>query len=442
MSWHPDCWFNSTGIKVKGSRAKFQSRCDAGDKCIRNGTISIGDLYYWAQARKSWNTSSTAAIPSSVPSANSNWNTPNTNQAHDFYDDVERHAIESEVKSETPNAAKENAKIVADESMIKDIVQRIVNSPDLHTRQERSVRDKCNAITASNRINISAAVAKEVDHKLDKLVRIDDIIAKVLVKLNEKIPTRVEIQDKTGEVKDCGIQHKQFPTLIKAISARVNVWMAGPTASGKTTAAQNAAQALGHKFYYCGAIGDPYALLGYNDANGRYVRTSFREAYEHGGVFLFDEIDSSEPNALLAFNAALANGAAPFPDGIITKHKDCIMVAAANTWGAGATQEYVGRLKMDAAFLKRFAFISWDYDAEMEMATAPNPAWTKRVQDIRARIKEKGIRAIVSPRESYIGAQLLASGIDQEAVEKMTIFSSLTDAQITELSKASSKSKY
>ena len=46
---------------------------------------------------------------------------------------------------------------------------------------------------------------------------------------------------------------------------------------------------------------------GFIDAQGRIVNTEFRKAYEHGGLFLFDEIDASFPQAILAFNAALAN---------------------------------------------------------------------------------------------------------------------------------------
>lgn len=283
---------------------------------------------------------------------------------------------------------------------------------------------------------LNKQISKEMVKSENKILKdltdilLEEVTAKALAKIEPYRSVRVELKDsKTNNVKDLGIQHKQFPILLKAVMSRVNIWLAGPSASGKTTAAQNVSKALDLKFHYTGAVSDPYALLGYNDANGRYIRTSFREAWEHGGVFLWDEVDASDPNALLAFNAALANGTAPFPDGCIDKHKDCVLIAAANTWGFGATHEYVGRLKMDAAFLKRFAFLAWDYDDQLELATAPNKQWTQRVQQVRKRVQEKGIRALVSPRESYIGAMLLESGISQDIVEDMTIFSSLTKEQ-------------
>ncbi len=276
---------------------------------------------------------------------------------------------------------------------------------------------------------VRTIIVEETAKQVKGLVNIDKMSDDIALKVLALMPTAVKFTAANGDVKDTGIVHKQFPILLKTIMARVNVWLAGPSGSGKTTAAMKAAQALSLPFRYTGAVGDPYALIGYNDANGKYVRTPFRDAWEKGGVFLWDEVDASDPNALLAFNAALANGTAPFPDGVIDKHQDCILIAAANTWGHGATHEYVGRLKMDAAFLKRFAFISWDYDDNLELTTAPNREWTLRVQKVRARVKAKGLRVLVTPRESYLGAQLLAAGIPQSEVERMTIKSGMTDDQ-------------
>ena len=163
-------------------------------------------------------------------------------------------------------------------------------------------------------------------------------------------------------------RHKQTDLLMALVKARINVWLKGPAGSGKTTAAQIAAKAVGLPFYFTGAIDSAYALTGFVDAQGRVVTTQFRKAYTEGGVFLFDEIDSSLPNALLAFNAMLANGWADFPgsDGPVQANKDFIALAGANTIGAGATAEYSGRFKQDGALTDRFAMLLWDYDNDLE----------------------------------------------------------------------------
>lgn len=234
---------------------------------------------------------------------------------------------------------------------------------------------------------------------------------------------------------DAGAQHFMFPILLKACSRkRVNIWLAGPSGSGKTTAAEMVAKVLGAQYRFTGALSDVYGLLGYKNAQGEYVRTNFREAYEHGGLFLLDEVDASDPTVPVGLNAALSGSCCAFPDGMVPRHPDCIIIAAANTWGHGGTHEYVGRMKQDQAFLKRFASIPWDYDENLEMATAPNPGWTKRVQTVRKRVRDKGMRVLVTPRESYIGAELLAAGIDQPMVERMTIRSGMTDEQWNQVS--------
>ena len=114
---------------------------------------------------------------------------------------------------------------------------------------------------------------------------------------------------------------------------RLNVWLTGPAGTGKTTAAKYCANAFGLKFYFCGSIDTEYKLTGFIDAQGRCINTAFRTAYQEGGVFLFDECDSSLPAALLAFNAALANGEAAFPDAIVSRHPDFICIAAAKIHG-------------------------------------------------------------------------------------------------------------
>lgn len=217
-------------------------------------------------------------------------------------------------------------------------------------------------------------------------------------------------------------QHKDFLTLLKLCKARnrsggrFNIWMTGPAGSGKTTAAMNVAKALSLPFYFTGAINDEFKLSGFIDAHGNLVRTAFREAFENGGVFLLDEIDGCHPGVILALNAALANGTCDFPDGNIKRHDDCVIIAAANTWGLGATHKYVGRNKLDAASLDRFKPIAWDYDEAMERDLSGNVEWCKKVQAMRASMMRQGIEAVISPRATYDGADMLAQGFDEATV--------------------------
>jgi len=210
--------------------------------------------------------------------------------------------------------------------------------------------------------------------------KVAEIVDATLAK--RALPKRVEVVRADGTVTDVGVQHACFPTLLKALSARkldgtgCNVWLVGPAGSGKTSAAHAVATSLGLDFYAksVGPQTSESSLLGYHDANGRYVRTQLREAFEKGGVFLLDEVDAGNPAVLVVINAILANGRASFPDGVIEKHKDFILVAGANTIGQGADRQYVGRQQVDAATLDRFVFLTWDYDPTLIASICGVPA--------------------------------------------------------------------
>ena len=223
---------------------------------------------------------------------------------------------------------------------------------------------------------------------------------------------------------DAGLQHRQFSDLVTYISSGVNVWVTGTAGAGKTTAVKNVAKALGLKYYFNGAIDSEHKVLGFIDAQGRIISRPFRQAWEFGGVYLFDEIDGSNPSALLAFNAALANGECDFPDGCIPKHKDFRAVACANTFGGGASADYVGRLRQDGAFLDRWVFLDWEIDSTLEEQIALSNIvdqvigneWIKLVRKCRASAHRNGVKVIISPRASIFGCTLLQAGVAWDAV--------------------------
>jgi cobaltochelatase CobS len=240
-----------------------------------------------------------------------------------------------------------------------------------------------------------------------------------------------------------GLQHEKFETLLKACSARdhrgyhLNVWLTGPTASGKTTAAESVAKAMSLPFGSDGSLDSDYKVLGFIDANGNIVSTQFLKIYENGGIYLADEIDNWQASALLSLNAALANGWVASPKGMTPRHKDCVVIAAANTWGLGATSEYVGRSKLDAASLDRFQpKILWPYDTNLERALAVNQAgkagsiWFDIVVAYRSAVAKQGLKIIISPRATFSGLALLASGFTPEEVIEMTLVASLAPEQV------------
>ncbi len=249
--------------------------------------------------------------------------------------------------------------------------------------------------------------------------------------------TRVQLIAPSGETRDIdGPVHPNFPLLLRMAQARdadgyhVNIFLSGEASSGKTTACKQLATALDRKWYFNGAISMPHEMLGFIDAAGNYHRTPFRDAYEHGGVYTFDEVDRSDPVALLAVNPHLANGVATFPDGQIKRHKDCLIICTANTWGNGANADYCGATKLDAAFLSRFpARLSWNIDPAFEVSIAGNEAWARRVQAARAKAQAAGLKVMIDVRMTLAGAALIAAGLSEQEAAEATYLTNATPEQ-------------
>lgn len=244
-------------------------------------------------------------------------------------------------------------------------------------------------------------------------------------------PDRIEIV-RTDDVKvELGRQHYAFKKILNAVAQRVHLMLVGAAGSGKTTCAHNVADALGLKFYAM-SVGQQTTksdIFGFVDAHSNYKRTQFRDAFENGGVFLFDEIDAGNAGVLTAINAALANGTCAFPDGMVKRSDDFVCIAAGNTFGRGADRQYVGRQQLDAATLDRFAVIDFDYDEELELEISGNRNWTRQVQRMRANAMNNNLRVVISPRASINGAKLLAAGFTESEVKEMIVFKGIGEKE-------------
>ena len=166
-----------------------------------------------------------------------------------------------------------------------------------------------------------------------------------------------------------GIQHEKFEEVLKYVANNMPVFLTGPAGSGKNVLCKQIADALGLKFYFTNAVTQEYKLTGFTDAMGNFQETSFYKAFTQGGLFMLDEMDASIPEVLVTLNAAIANKYCDFPApiGYVEAHPDFRLIAAGNTFGTGASYEYVGRNQLDAASLNRFvATIKIDYSEAIE----------------------------------------------------------------------------
>jgi len=274
------------------------------------------------------------------------------------------------------------------------------------------------------------------DGDLEKIERI--VTANVLVEIENRKPRSVEIKvEAEGKVrKVVGSAHQMFEHLCRAVSKRGangythGIFLSGEASSGKTTGAKMLAEVLGLKWHFNGAISFPHEMLGFIDGAGKYHRTPFREAYEHGGVYTFDEVDRSDPVALLAVNPHLANGVATFPDKQVKRHKNCIIIATANTWGLGADANYSGATKLDAAFLSRFPIkLPWDIDPLLEEKIVSNHEWLDRVRTARGNARSVGLKVMIDTRSAQAGQSLIEAGYSMDEAAAFTYLANLKPEQ-------------
>lgn len=205
-------------------------------------------------------------------------------------------------------------------------------------------------------------------------------------------PTRAKID---GE-----IYHKEFDKVVKFVEAGVPVYLYGPAGSGKNHICEQIAKYLGLDFYYTNTVTQEYKLTGFVDAGGVYQETNFFRAFKNGGLFMLDELDASCPDALICLNAALANRYFEFPGvGTVQAHPDFRVIAAGNTLGTGATEQYNGRTKIDAATLDRFIPDFLDYDPRVEaVLSRGNTELLEFIRDLRAAAGRTGVNIVCGYR--------------------------------------------
>lgn len=273
-----------------------------------------------------------------------------------------------------------------------------------------SIRDKDAQIVAQARKVIEIASLA-----MDKAIRTENI---------QQVKEQAEIikqQSKAVESFSGGIvvqmpqtaqKHQMFDCIFNDIKQNISPMLIGPAGSGKSTVLQQCADAMMLEYYPLSVNGQTseYQIVGYKNANGDYIRSAFRDAYEYGGLFSFEEIDAGNPNVLTVMNNALSQDFYLFPDRRVKKHQNFRLAASANTYGRGANVQYIGRNPLDAATLDRFAMTYIDYDENMERQIGPDPKWTDYIQTIRHVVASFKMPIIVSTRAIIFGGRDVKSG--------------------------------
>lgn len=253
-----------------------------------------------------------------------------------------------------------------------------------------------------------------------------------VVEDRRKVPT--ETRDITEPV------HKAMSDLLGIIQSECWPAIVGPTGGGKTLGVLQCARILDIKLVcikQMTRIIAPHDLIGYMDATGNYRKGAWTDAilgYEYStwpiekkdypALLVVDEMDNANENIIMIIKA-LQTGRIAMPYGMQEVNTKLTVISTMNTWGTGATREYVGRCAQDAALLNEFQFIEWNYDTEFEWSllqqlykSYENPGDyqltdIRRLLDLfiamRAKAETQKVRVIISTRNIINVTKMLMS---------------------------------
>ena len=202
--------------------------------------------------------------------------------------------------------------------------------------------------------------------------KIDDLTAQVEELKNRPTTSgtviNITIEGNTTQKVIQSIVNPNAEELIDYLKEGENVFLWGPAGAGKNVLGEQLAEMLDVQFFYMNTVYTKYDVTGFTDAQGNYVPTAFVNWLNNdGGLMFIDEMCTNSPEANTAINALLANKYIVLQNGEVLKMSPRhYVVAADNTNGLGATEEYNGRYKMDESTRDRFAFFFIDYDAAVE----------------------------------------------------------------------------
>ena len=285
------------------------------------------------------------------------------------------------------------------------------------------VRDKAGREFSVTRDNIKTEeeMQAENDKQLQKLLAEQQ--AETERELAEKQKKIAEELFKLGEMysKEYNVQLEML------VNAGIkNIWMVGPAGCGKTTMAKNLAEKIGVEFYSisCGVGTSAAEFVGY-----KYPQregTDFARFYAKPSIILIDEFTALDPSVAQICNAALANGYINTTTGKVLRNEQCIIIATSNTFGQGASRQYVANNQLDASTIDRFVggMIEVNYSFKYESRFRTDVV--EYVYSLRDVIKNNGLRRIASTRMIIEGEKLANSGVTDW---KKVLISNWTDAE-------------
>lgn len=239
------------------------------------------------------------------------------------------------------------------------------------------------------------------------------------------------------------VMHKSGENLAKILAMKdqdnlpFNVYVHGPAGTGKSHFIYEMIKSskLDHEYMVFTPYTPEWKITGFVEATGKPVYSPFFRAFaERGCPFIIEEMDNMSQENQALMNLALSQGVFSFPWGTFKKKEGFRVIGLGNTT-KGATSLHQGRRGFDDSFSSRFLFFEWKEDDKQEqklakqIAESKGTSWAIWIQKIRQYARKNFNDFSVTPRATYQGSCLLASGLHPYLVAKMTVFKGMLDLE-------------
>jgi hypothetical protein len=202
---------------------------------------------------------------------------------------------------------------------------------------------------------------------------------------------------------------------------RPAIALVGPSGNGKTTVSETVLAQLGYETIVIDCnesieVADLIGAMSYDPKVGEVWRDGkVTKAFREGKAILFNEFDALNPRVALCLQSVFQDAgpakkgryvtlAGNVDEDRVYPVGDCPIILTMNTYGNGATRQYVGRNTLDAATLDRITLITTGYENEAQIIESHGysedvgrklEAWARA---LRVKIESQALRIILSPR--------------------------------------------
>lgn len=225
-------------------------------------------------------------------------------------------------------------------------------------------------------------------------------------------------------------------------ACRPAIALVGPAGNGKTTAAEAICRHMGYDYIVIDAneFLEPADLVGamsYHPERGEVWRDGpITRAFRAGSAVIINEFDALNPRTAMCLQSVTQDPGAAGKGRYVTTPGadedrvypagDCPLIVTMNTYGTGATRQYVGRNALDAATADRFTIIPTGYENEAYILRAAGRQvrlalrLEKWARITRQKIDDNALRVILSMRTLLRIAQAVEDyrWVMDDAIEK------------------------